>query len=62
MAPLEDELRTLRSAFRSLEDKHRRTGGEGYRIQIKALKEMISSREIAYVQAATSPVINNLEP
>jgi hypothetical protein len=31
VTPLEDELRTLRSTLRALEDKQRRTGGEGYR-------------------------------
>jgi hypothetical protein len=62
VTPLEDELRTLRSALRALEDKQRRTGGEGYRMQIKALKEMINSLEIAYVRPAVSLVINDLEP
>jgi hypothetical protein len=62
VTPFEDGLRTLRSALRALEDKQRRTRGEGYRMQIKALKEMINYREIAHVRPATSPVKNDLEP
>lgn len=47
MTSLDDELRTLRSALRSLEEKFRRTGGDGYRLQISRMKEIIDERELA---------------
>jgi hypothetical protein len=45
MSNIDDELRVLHSAIRSLEKKWRRTGDEYYPIQIRQLKELIANRE-----------------
>ncbi|MDQ0324056.1 hypothetical protein QO002_006263 [Pararhizobium capsulatum DSM 1112] len=45
MADIDDELRTLRSALRVLEEKNRRTGGDGYPFQITQVRDMIAERE-----------------
>ncbi|MDQ0323473.1 hypothetical protein QO002_005679 [Pararhizobium capsulatum DSM 1112] len=45
MADIDDELRTLRSALRVLEEKNRRTGGDGYPLQIAQVRDMIAERE-----------------
>ncbi|CAN7705559.1 MULTISPECIES: hypothetical protein [Neorhizobium] len=45
MSNIDDELRVLHSAVRSLEKKWRRTGDEYYPNQIRQLKEMIADRE-----------------
>uniref|UniRef100_UPI0031017754 hypothetical protein n=1 Tax=Neorhizobium sp. EC2-8 TaxID=3129230 RepID=UPI0031017754 len=45
MSNIDDELRVLHSAIRSLEKKWRRTGDEYYPIQIRQLKEMVADRE-----------------
>ena len=45
MAGVDDELRTLRSALRVLEEKNRRTGGDGYPLQIAQLNHLIVEKE-----------------
>ncbi|WP_438754858.1 hypothetical protein [Pararhizobium sp. O133] len=45
MAEVDNELRTLRSALRVLEEKNRRTGGDGYPLQIAQLKHLIVEKE-----------------
>lgn len=45
MVDKDDELRTLRSALRILEEKNRRTGGVGYPLQIARVREIIALKE-----------------
>ena len=45
MADTDDELRTLRSALRVLEEKNRRTGGDGYPLQIARVRDLIALKE-----------------
>lgn len=45
MAAVDDELRTLRSALRILEEKAQRTGGAGYPMQIAQVRQLIAQKE-----------------
>lgn len=42
----DNEIRVLRSALRSLENRQRRFGDDGIFLQIKRLKEMIEQRSV----------------